>query len=84
MALRTQIFVNGTSVDLLDDISIPMTYSVADVREPQKRTTNYSKTITLPGTKANSILFAHLYNTQTIVVSSGTVSSKIPSWVYNK
>lgn len=72
MSLRTQIFVNGTSIELLEDISIPTTYAIADIREPQKRTTNYSKTITLPGTSVNNILFAYLFDVHVSVSTSGT------------
>lgn len=74
MSLRTQIYVSGTTIDLLEDISIPMTYSIADVREPQKRTTNYSKTIILPGTRVNNVLFAHLFDVHTSVGTSGTTA----------
>ena len=37
-------------------------YSVADIREPAKRNTEYSKTIKCPGTKSNDILFGQIYD----------------------
>lgn len=74
MALRTQIYASGVTVDLLEDISIPMTYSVSDVREPQKRSTNYSKTLVIPGTASNNILFAHLFDVHTSIATSGTTT----------
>lgn len=74
MSLRQQIYLNGTQIELAEAISIPRTYSVADVREPQKRSTSYSKTVIFPGTKNNNILFAHLFDLHTTVMTSGTTT----------
>lgn len=52
---------SGLSVDLYDNISIPINYTILDVREPEKRKTNWSKTITIPGTKNNNRIFDHIY-----------------------
>lgn len=49
------------SLDLKEDSDIPLNYTILDVREPDKRKTNFSKTITLPGTKNNNIIFNHVY-----------------------
>ena len=49
------------SLDLYDDTSIPLNYRIMDVREPEKRKTNFSKTITIPGTKGNNRIFNHIY-----------------------
>lgn len=49
------------SLDLKEDTDIPLNYTILDVREPDKRKTNFSKTITLPGTKNNNIIFNHVY-----------------------
>jgi hypothetical protein len=49
------------SLDLYDDIDIPLTYTILDIREPEKRKTNFSKTIKLPGTKNNNRIFNHIY-----------------------
>jgi hypothetical protein len=51
----------GLTVDLYDDVSIPINYTILDVREPEKRKTNWSKTITIPGTKNNNRIFDHIY-----------------------
>jgi len=49
------------SLDLFDNIDIPLTYTILDIREPEKRKTNFSKTIKLPGTKNNNKVFNHIY-----------------------
>ena len=51
----------GISIDLYNDVSIPINYTILDVREPEKRKTNWSKTITIPGTKNNNRVFDHIY-----------------------
>lgn len=51
----------GVRVDLYDDISIPLTYTILDVREPDKRKTSWSKSIKIPGTKNNNRIFTHIY-----------------------
>jgi hypothetical protein len=48
-------------LDLRDDLDFTLNFTVFDVREPEKRKTNYSKTITLPGTKKNRKIFGHIY-----------------------
>jgi hypothetical protein len=42
-------------------IPIPLTFSIADIRNPEKRNTAFSKTITLPGTKKNNKLFGSIF-----------------------
>lgn len=37
-------------------------YSVSDIREPDKRQTEYSKTVTCPGTANNNELFGHVFS----------------------
>jgi hypothetical protein len=40
---------------------ISLNYALADIRELDKKDTNYSKTITIPGTKNNDSIFEHIY-----------------------
>lgn len=51
----------GLTIDLYENVSIPITYTILDVREPDKRKTSWSKTIKLPGTKNNNRIFSHIY-----------------------
>ena len=48
-------------LDLLDDFTIQITRSIADIKEPQSRSSDWSKTITLPGTKQNNKIFSHIF-----------------------
>lgn len=51
----------GLSVDLYENVAIPITYTILDVREPDKRKTSWSKTVTLPGSANNNRIFSHIY-----------------------
>lgn len=57
----TEIVINNTSVDVYKNIPISLNFSVADIRNPEKRNTSFSKTITIPGSKKNNLLFGHIF-----------------------
>ena len=52
---------SGLALDLYDTLPIPITFSILDIREPEKRRTSWSKTVTIPGTKNNNRIFSHVY-----------------------
>lgn len=60
MQTKINLLSSGT-IDMYDDISVSCTYSIADIKDPDKRNTNFSKTITIPGTKNNNKLFGQLF-----------------------
>jgi len=53
--------VNGVYLDLKEGTPIPLNYSIADIKEPQKRKRNFSKTLSLPGTSKNLDFFSSTY-----------------------
>lgn len=59
--MDTRLFINTNGnyaeVDLYDDIDIPVTYNVGDVRDISKKDSNWSLTVKLPNTKNNAQLF---------------------------
>ena len=57
-----ELIVNGVRLDVSEDINIPLNYSQADAKIPEKRKRNYSKDIVLPGTKVNNTFFQSAYN----------------------
>lgn len=70
---------SGT-VDLTEDISMPLTFSVADIREPEKRNASYSKTISIPGSKNNDKLFGHIFEID--IDGSFNPNIKTPATIY--
>lgn len=72
--IKTKIYINKKQIDLKEDISIPLNFSIADIREPDKRSTTWSKTVTLPGSSFNNNLFSNLWNVNTNIISTGTTN----------
>ena len=60
MRTRLELGTSG-SIDLLDDIPYSLNYAIADIRDPASRNSSYSKTIKIPGSKTNNIIFAHIF-----------------------
>lgn len=59
--MTTTLLIDATPIDINDDVAFALNFSVADIREPDKRKTSFSKTITIPGTPANNTFFQHIY-----------------------
>ena len=56
------IFVEGRRLDVFEGLDFSFNYSIADIREPDKRSTEYTKTIKCPATQNNDELFGHIYD----------------------
>ena len=81
--IKTDIIVNGQYLELITDVSMPFTYQIADVKNPSAKNTNFSKTITLPGTAINNQLFGWIWDTNVSINSSGSINFT-PSFNPNK
>ena len=79
MNTKIQLGSSG-SIDLLDDVAYSLNYSIADIREPDKRNANFSKTITIPGSATNNKLFAHIF--EVTVDSNFNPNLKTPAKVF--
>jgi hypothetical protein len=58
---NVRLVCGSQAVDLPTDFGILINKAIADIREPEQRSSDWSKTFTLPGTKANNKLFSHLF-----------------------
>jgi hypothetical protein len=52
----------GLELDLSKGIPFPLNYSIADIKEPQKRKRNFSRTVDLVGTQTNLDFFKSAYS----------------------
>jgi len=77
--ILTKIYINNEQIDLKDDVSIPLNFNIADIREPEKRGTTWSKTVVLPGTSFNNALFSNIWNVNAAINSSGRSNMK---WLF--
>jgi hypothetical protein len=59
--ISTEIYIEDRRIDLLQDISTEFTYSIDDVSEFGSRNTSYSKTISIPGTGNNNLIFGYIF-----------------------
>src|SRR3990167_2491207 len=57
-----KLYINGTELDLADDMMFPITFAQADAKKPEARKRSSSKTIVLPGTSNNNRFFLSAYN----------------------
>ena len=59
--VKEQLFINGTEVELTQELGAAFTYSVADISQPDKRKADFSKTVTLPLSKSARKVFNHIF-----------------------
>ena len=72
--METEILINNTKIDLSEDLPISLNFSIADIREPDKRNTSYSKTINIPGSKTNNLLFSHIFKVEADINNTTTTN----------
>ena len=60
--MKEQLFLDNIQIPLLNSINPSLTYSVADISQPDKRKSTYSKTIAIPNSKIANKLFGGIYD----------------------
>ena len=66
--ISTEIYIEERKIDLLQDISTEFTYAIDDVSEFGSRNTSFSKTISIPGTANNNLVFGISSNLTTLTL----------------
>jgi hypothetical protein len=66
-----ELLVNGNPVDLGEGVDIALNKSIADIRNPETRSADFSKTITIPGTSQNNKVFNHIFDVANDIIGSG-------------
>jgi hypothetical protein len=59
-------------LDLYDNVSIPINKSIIDIQNIAERKSDFSKTITLPGTSNNNNIFSNIFNLARSVQNDNT------------
>ena len=57
-----EVRIEGRRLDVFEGFDFSFNYGIADIRNREKRSTEYSKTIKCPATKNNDALFGHIYD----------------------
>ena len=58
--MTDRLVVNGIDLDISEVVAFPLSFSISDIKEPQKRKRNLSKSIRLNGTQKNLNFFSQL------------------------
>ena len=66
---KFSVVANGLTLDTYDNIGVSINYQIEDILNITKRTTNYSKTITLPGTPDNNQFFKQIFDVNIDTIS---------------
>jgi len=64
--VRTRLEIADTSVPFAEQIPVSINYNIADVREPDKFKSSWSKTISLPESNALNILFENVFEVNSV------------------
>lgn len=75
-----RLYINNTLVDLREDVVIPLNKQIADIRTPENRSSSYTKTITVPGTKANNKLFGFIFDVAQSVINESEAVNFFPDF----
>jgi len=77
--ISTEIYVEEQRIDLLKDISTEFTYAIDDVSDFGSRNTSFSKTINIPGTGNNNLIFGYIFELN----NANVTYNSLPNVGYN-
>lgn len=77
----TEIIIEGSRLDLYEDIGLELNLAIDDIKDFSSRNTTYSKTITVPGNANNNKVFGHIYSLNS--ANNYGLNSASPSVGYN-
>lgn len=77
----TEIILEGTRLDLYEDIGLELNLAIDDIKDFSSRNTTYSKTITVPGNANNNKVFGHIYSLNS--ANNYGINTDAPSVGYN-
>ena len=65
-----RLLVNQSPVDLSDNFDILINKSIADIKSPESRSSEWTKTVVIPGTALNNKLFGHIFEVEQTIQTS--------------
>lgn len=77
--LDCELIADGTSLDLQSEVAVSINLSIAEIQDITKRQGDFSKTVKLPGTKANNKFFEQTYDVN-IKTASFNPNIKVPAF----
>ena len=67
-----RLVIQGQEIDLSGVIVFPLTFAIADVKNPQDRKRSSSKAVALPGTQNNMDFFSSTYQLSLTAIEDGS------------
>lgn len=59
--MRTQLHINGTNVDINEEVGVSLNLAISDIKNPDKRVSAFSRTVKLAGSSVTNKLFNHIF-----------------------
>ena len=66
-----ELLINGQPIALSDDFDVRINKSIADIRNPETRSSDFTRTLTIPGTSENNKVFNFIFDVANDIVGSG-------------
>jgi hypothetical protein len=66
-----ELLINGQPIGLSDDFEISINKTIADIRNPETRSSDFTRTLTIPGTADNNKVFNFIFDVANDITGSG-------------
>ena len=63
--IKEELYIDGQTIELIDSLNPNLTFNIADIAKPDTRKADFSKTITIPGSKKINKIFEHIFDINT-------------------
>jgi hypothetical protein len=60
--MRNELIIGGYSIDTIQDLDINITKEIYNIVDPSKRQSDFTKSVEIPGSKANDFVFKSLFD----------------------
>jgi len=72
--MRTELFLNNTRVDMMEEVQASLNLMIADIRDPKSRKGSFSKTIKLPASKTIDKLLGGIFDIAEDIQTTGIIN----------
>lgn len=70
--MRTELHINGTRVDISEEVGVSLNLAISDIKNPDKRVSAFSRTVKVAGSAVTNRLFNHIFDFTEIQNTSTT------------
>lgn len=60
--MRTELHINGTRVDISEEVGVSLNLAISDIKNPDKRVSAFSRTVKVAGSAVTNRLFNHIFD----------------------